>query len=178
MLASRPTDRPVMSPMRSSKWSAHGNEYLLVEDERLTPDRARELSSAHDTDGILEVLSADGPVAAIAIWNPDGSRAELSGNGTRIAARWLAERAGTDEVRVRVGERQVLPQASGKLGREADLHWTSVGQLVVECHSHAVPMLHLAAPLKSAARIASISSTRCSALLSEKGMGGLILTTL
>jgi diaminopimelate epimerase len=101
--------------MRSSKWSAHGNEYLLVEDERLTPDRARELSAAHETDGVLEVLSADGPEAEIAIWNPDGSRAELSGNGTRIAARWLAERAGTDEVRIRVGERVTEARIRGEL---------------------------------------------------------------
>ena len=34
----------------------------------------------------------------IAIWNPDGSLAEMSGNGTRIAARWLAERTGATEV--------------------------------------------------------------------------------
>ena len=43
---------------------------------------------------MLEVVAVDGAEAEIAIWNPDGSRAELSGNGTRIAARWLAERAG------------------------------------------------------------------------------------
>ena len=91
--------------MRSSKWSAHGNIYLLVEDERLTPERARDLSAAHESDGVLEVLGVDGAEAEIAIWNPDGSRAEMSGNGTRIAARWLAERAGASEVRIRVGER-------------------------------------------------------------------------
>jgi diaminopimelate epimerase len=91
--------------MTSSKWSAHGNVYLLVEEERLTPDRARELSSAYETDGVLEVLDVHGAEAEIAVWNPDGSRAELSGNGTRIAARWLAERVGADEVRIRVGDR-------------------------------------------------------------------------
>ena len=30
------------------------------------------------------------------IWNPDGSVAEFSGNGSRIAAAWLARRAGAD----------------------------------------------------------------------------------
>jgi diaminopimelate epimerase len=80
--------------MRSSKWSAHGNIYLLVEDERLTPERARELSAQHKTDGVVEVVSVEGVEAEIAIWNPDGSRAELSGNGTRIAARWLAGGSG------------------------------------------------------------------------------------
>ena len=90
--------------MTSSKWSAHGNVYLLVEDERVTPERARELSSAYETDGVLEVLDVLGAEAEIAVWNPDGSRAELSGNGTRIAARWLAEREGADVVRIRVGK--------------------------------------------------------------------------
>jgi diaminopimelate epimerase len=101
--------------MRSSKWSAHGNSYLLVEDEQLTPERARELSVRHGTDGVLEVVSVEGPEAEIAIWNPDGSRAELSGNGTRIAARWLAERSGADEVRIRVGERATKARISGGL---------------------------------------------------------------
>jgi diaminopimelate epimerase len=91
--------------MKSSKWSAHGNVYLLVEGERLAPERARELAAAQETDGVLEVLRVDGAEAEIAIWNPDGSRAEMSGNGTRIAARWLAEATGANEVRIRVGER-------------------------------------------------------------------------
>ena len=101
--------------MRSSKWSAHGNIYLLVEDERLTPERARELSKQHETDGVLEIVVADGPEAEIAIWNPDGSRAELSGNGTRIAARWLADRSRAGEVRIRVGERVTHARMSGEL---------------------------------------------------------------
>jgi len=101
--------------MRSSKWSAHGNIYLLVEDERLTPERARELSAQHKTDGVLEVVSVEGVEAEIAIWNPDGSRAELSGNGTRIAARWLADRRRAGEVRIRVGERVTHARISGAL---------------------------------------------------------------
>jgi diaminopimelate epimerase len=101
--------------MRSSKWSAHGNIYLLVEDERLTPERARELSAQHQTDGVLEVVSVEGVEAEIVIWNPDGSRAELSGNGTRIAASWLADRSGAGEVRIRVGQRVTHARISGEL---------------------------------------------------------------
>jgi diaminopimelate epimerase len=101
--------------MRSSKWSAHGNIYLLVEDERLTPERARELSAEHETDGVLEVVSFEGAEAEIAIWNPDGSRAELSGNGTRIAARWLADQSGAPEVKILVGERLTKARINGEL---------------------------------------------------------------
>jgi diaminopimelate epimerase len=60
-----------------------------------------------DADGILEVLARGDEWVEIAIWNPDGSRAEMSGNGTRIAARWLAERTGAERVTVRVGGREV-----------------------------------------------------------------------
>jgi diaminopimelate epimerase len=112
--------------MTSSKWSAHGNVYLLVEEQLLTPDRARELCSAYDTDGILEVLDVHGTEAEIAVWNPDGSRAELSGNGTRIAARWLAERVSADEVRIRVGDRVTTARLAGDLV-EQELGGVEVG---------------------------------------------------
>src|SRR5207248_7460291 len=91
-------------PMRSSRWDAHGNVYLVTE-ESLTPDRVR--AEVDDTDGILEVFRSGEDWVEIAIWNPDGSRAEMSGNGTRIAARWLAERTGAESVVVRVGPREV-----------------------------------------------------------------------
>jgi diaminopimelate epimerase len=43
----------------------------------------------------------------VAIVNPDGSRAEMSGNGTRIAAAWLMSYTGSTEARVHVGPRTV-----------------------------------------------------------------------
>jgi diaminopimelate epimerase len=98
--------------MQSSRWDAQGNVYLVTE-ESLTPERTRvEVGNA---DGILEILRVDGDVVEIAIWNPDGSRAEMSGNGTRIAARWLADGNGVDEVTVRVGPREVRASMLGGL---------------------------------------------------------------
>jgi diaminopimelate epimerase len=95
--------------MRFSRWRAAGNEYLLAERAELggplTAERVRE--DAAGADGILEVVSAVGSEAEIVIWNPDGTVAELSGNGTRIAARWLAERSGAEEVTVRSAGRDV-----------------------------------------------------------------------
>jgi len=92
--------------MRSSTWRALGNSYRVVEAEKsLSPERARELAAG--VDGVLEIVSAEGGAVAIVIWNPDGTRAELSGNGTRIAAAWQAERTGEREIRVVVGEREV-----------------------------------------------------------------------
>jgi diaminopimelate epimerase len=93
--------------MTSSKWHALGNVYLLVEQaEPLTADGARELS--RDTDGVLEVRGGE-----VTVWNPDGSVAEMSGNGARIAAAWLARRTGSREVSLKVGERHVSATVDG-----------------------------------------------------------------
>jgi len=91
--------------MRSSRWQAQGNVYLVTDEGPLSSERVRR--DVADADGILEVLDSGDDWVAIAIWNPDGSLAEMSGNGTRIAARWLAERTGTTQVAVRVGPREV-----------------------------------------------------------------------
>src|SRR3970282_850444 len=95
--------------MRSSKWHALGNTYLFVERDEadsLDAGRAREL--ARDTDGVLEVVATGEADVEIVVWNPDGSVAELSGNGMRIAAAWLAGRTGARKVEVRVGDRVVV----------------------------------------------------------------------
>ena len=98
--------------MRFSKWHALGNSYLLVERSELgAPVGAEQVRRLCDVrygigaDGLLEVVSADGAEADVVIWNPDASAAEFSGNGTRIAALWLADRAGAGDVVVRVGGR-------------------------------------------------------------------------
>jgi diaminopimelate epimerase len=98
--------------MRLWKWHALGNDYLLVEQadlrEPLSPDRVRWLCDYHHgvgSDGLLEVLASDRAHADLRIWNPDGSLAELSGNGVRIAAAWLALQAGEDDVTVSVAAR-------------------------------------------------------------------------
>jgi diaminopimelate epimerase len=92
--------------MTSSKWQALGNVYLLVERADVTPRTAR--IEAGGTDGIVQVLASGDDWVDVTIWNPDGSTAEMSGNGTRIAARWLAEQTGAELVRVQVGGRTVV----------------------------------------------------------------------
>jgi diaminopimelate epimerase len=96
--------------MRFSRWRAAGNEYLITEPPEavaLTPEAVREACAGDGGDGILEVVAERPGEVEIVIWNPDGSTAELSGNGTRIAALWLAERQGRREVTVVVGPRRV-----------------------------------------------------------------------
>src|SRR5256714_988083 len=114
LLASTRTGRRTRLRMKLSKWQALGNDYLLVEQaeltQPLTPDRVRGLCDYHygvGSDGLLEVSSVDGNRAAVTIWNPDGSTAELSGNGARIVAAWLSRSAGSARVVLRFGSREV-----------------------------------------------------------------------
>jgi diaminopimelate epimerase len=111
--------------MRFSRWDANGNVYLLTEDAELTPARVR--SEVGDADGVLQVVDVEDTQAEIVVWNPDGSTAELSGNGTRIAAAWLAERSGAGEVRIRVGPREVVARLLGGDLVEQDMGTVDVG---------------------------------------------------
>src|SRR5262245_22226789 len=121
--------------MKLSKWHGLGNDYLLAEQADpplpLTPERVKRICDYHfgvGSDGILEVVSADNDTAEVIIWNPDGSVAELSGNGTRIAARWLARRAGANEVRILVGPRMVLARLRGEREVEQEMGAVAVGE--------------------------------------------------
>jgi len=119
--------------MRFSKWHALGNTYLVVERAdagALTRKRARRLCDPTDglgADGVLEIVAVAGPHADVVIWNPDGSTAEMSGNGTRIAARWLSERSGSDEVSIGVGPRTVRARLLGETTLETELGAIDVG---------------------------------------------------
>ncbi len=103
--------------MRSSLWQAHGNVYEVAEDDG---------PRAPDTDGAIEVVRVEGDEVEIRIVNPDGSLAEMSGNGTRIAAAWLLEQTGGDEARVRVGGRVVRVRRVDE-GFESELGEVEVG---------------------------------------------------
>jgi len=114
--------------LRFAKWHGLGNDYLLMERQEvgapLRPELVRRMCDYHfgvGSDGVLEVIATDDLRAEIVIWNPDGSTAELSGNGTRIAARWLARRVGADEVTIAVGEREVRARMRGGLEVEMDM---------------------------------------------------------
>src|SRR5690349_8974420 len=79
-----------------------GNDYLVLRPTacvpplRLTADAARLICDRHrgvGSDGILELIAplGEGGRFGVRIWNPDGSVAEKSGNGLRIAAKYLYE---------------------------------------------------------------------------------------
>ena len=123
--------------MRFSKWHALGNSYLLVEradlEGQLGADRVRLLCDVRygvGSDGVLEVLRVDDSTAEIAIWNPDGSLAEFSGNGTRIAASWLSDRIGADSVVIAVGDRRYAARRLEDGRIEMDVGAVEIGETI------------------------------------------------
>jgi len=103
--------------MLVEKWQALGNDYLIIEQAALpwpmTPERARLLCDRHlglGADGLLLVSppTEAGFVARLTIINPDGSEAELSGNGARQAILYLRRAGWTDSsefsIETRAGE--------------------------------------------------------------------------
>jgi diaminopimelate epimerase len=73
------------------------------------------------------VLSVKGDDVTIGILNPDGSRAEMSGNGTRIAAAWHMGRTGSTTARVHVGPRTVTVRRTDDGLYESELGPVEVG---------------------------------------------------
>lgn len=82
-----------------------GNDYVVVDGARfavpLTAARVRLLCHRHlglGSDGVLEIARRPGGYF-VRVWNPDGSEAERSGNGLRIAAKFLSEHGYVDDDR-------------------------------------------------------------------------------
>jgi diaminopimelate epimerase len=98
--------------MRFEKWQALGNDYLIVEADRLpwelSAARVALLCDPHfglGSDGILLLSRSEDPgyVADLRIFNPDGSEAELSGNGAREAILYLRRNGWTDRDTFSIG---------------------------------------------------------------------------
>jgi diaminopimelate epimerase len=121
--------------MEFEKWDALGNTYLLVQQPDagvLTVDRVQALCDPKigiGSDGVLEVVHRDGARAEVVIWNPDGSVAEMSGNGLRIAAAWLAREIGVDQVTVASRERRLSARLVGDGAVELRIGAVAVGDL-------------------------------------------------
>ncbi len=92
--------------MKFEKWQALGNDYLIVEADELpwelTAARVQRVCDPHfgiGADGVLLLSHGEDPayVAELRIFNPDGSEAELSGNGAREAILYLRRHGWTAE---------------------------------------------------------------------------------
>ncbi|HEV7808502.1 MAG TPA: diaminopimelate epimerase [Solirubrobacteraceae bacterium] len=113
-----------MTPISFEKWQALGNDYLIFEERALpfalTPQRIRGICDPHlgvGADGILLLCEPSEPgfVARLRIFNPDGSEAELSGNGAREAVMYLRRSGWTDSERfsIQTAAGEIRPHITG-----------------------------------------------------------------
>ena len=86
--------------MRFVKMEGLGNDYVYVNGFELEvedpPELARRVSDRHfgvGADGLILLLPSDRADLGMEMWNADGSRAEMCGNGLRCVA-YLARREG------------------------------------------------------------------------------------
>lgn len=118
--------------MRFEKWQALGNDYLILEAEELPWElnaaRVRWLCDPHfgvGSDGVLLLSRSDDPefVAELRIFNPDGSEAELSGNGAREAILYLRRHGWTDAdtFAIRTEAGPIVPTITGDLTCSVDM---------------------------------------------------------
>jgi diaminopimelate epimerase len=92
--------------MRFEKWQALGNGYVILESGvlpwELSAERVKRICDPHfgvGSDGILLLRRLEDDAEAVAelrIFNPDGSEAELSGNGARQAVLYIHRQGWTD----------------------------------------------------------------------------------
>lgn len=115
-----------VAPVKFEKWQALGNDYLIFEAEwlpwELTSARVEWLCDQHfgiGSDGILLLSKSEDPelVAELRIFNPDGSEAELSGNGAREAILYLRRNGWTDAEEFAIGTvaGPIRPTITGEL---------------------------------------------------------------
>jgi diaminopimelate epimerase len=113
-----------MTPLGFEKWQALGNDYLILERDalpfELTGARVRKLCEGHFgvyADGVLLLSRPADPahVADLRIFNPDGSEAELSGNGAREAILYLrrAGWTGEDTFTINTAAGEISPRITG-----------------------------------------------------------------
>jgi diaminopimelate epimerase len=118
--------------VKFEKWQALGNDYLILERENLpwglTPKRIEWLCDQHfgvGADGILLLAPSEDPqfVADLRIFNPDGSEAELSGNGAREAILYLRRNGWTDqdEFAISTVAGPIRPTITGELTCSVDM---------------------------------------------------------
>ena len=120
--------------MRFEKWQALGNDYLIVEARDAarsssTPERVRRLCDPplrrrrRRRARARRRPTSPGFVARLRIFNPDGSEAELSGNGAREAILYLRRRGWTDadtfSIQTAAGE--IRPTITGETTCRVDM---------------------------------------------------------
>ena len=151
--------------MRFEKWQALGNDYLIFEEAELTPAQVHTLCDPHfgpGADGVLILTKPDEPgyVARLRIFNPDGSEAELSGNGAREAIMYLRRNGWTEPTRSASRRSRARSGRRSPARRPAASTWAAP-----HCNRPTIPVVR---PTDGARWPATASSTSRSATRSAR----------
>jgi diaminopimelate epimerase len=108
--------------MRFEKWHGAGNAYLVIEAAELPGEltasqigRICHPDLGAGSDGILLIEPSSAAHARVRILNPDGSEAEFSGNGTRIAVGYLAARDGLERLTIETLKGPIAGRVEGSM---------------------------------------------------------------
>jgi len=138
-------------PIHFIKFHGYGNDYLVIEAGELSEITnlnkfAQEICDRHygaGADGIAVVSPAENDAAdfRVRIFNPDGSEAGLSGNGTRCAASYLFYRQHWVASQLRLITKSGVKRyvLRGQLGPGTYLFDSELGQSRFD--SHSIPMI-------------------------------------
>ena len=109
-----------LGKVQFSKWQGLGNNYIILHNEEipfeLTPERVRLLCDRNlgiGSDGIMVIGARTGEDRfEIRVYNPDGSEAEMCGNGVRMVARKLKMEGSIsgDTVVLETGAGEIVPR--------------------------------------------------------------------
>lgn len=136
--------------MRFFKFHGYGNDYLILEEGSLRPatdlnELARRLCDRHygaGADGVAIIGPAESADADFRarIFNPDGSEAAMSGNGTRCAAAYLHYTGSwtNDELRLHTRSGIKLYRLRGRYGARRFRFEAEIGRPALE--SASIPM--------------------------------------
>lgn len=97
-----------------SKYHGHGNDFIIVFEQEVSPEQARWICDRHrgvGADGLICLSRSKRADFSFLLYNADGSVAEVSGNGLRCVGKFLYERGIHSTTRVEVeagGQTKVL----------------------------------------------------------------------
>jgi len=114
------------------KWHGAGNDFIIVEDVEIVPAFVRFICDRHrgvGADGLLVLSASNIADIKMEIFNQDGSKASMCGNGIRCAAAYL----GKDYSRIEVSDNVLECSVEGNSVTVEMGSVQFVGEDLVEC---------------------------------------------